>query len=71
MNAQICIQANTGQDCLEFTRTGSGPSKGWNLVQVKSKAQVKSEILQNISLDSGSVNPSPYYATNTAHTIMI
>jgi len=32
MNTQVCIDGVNGQDCLKFTKTGTGQSKGWNFV---------------------------------------
>ena len=41
MITQICINAPAGQDCLEFSRIGEGPSKKWRFDRINSKTKTE------------------------------
>ena len=71
MTTQICINAATGHDCLEFTRIGEGPSKNWRFDRVFSKTKVNTnkEGLPETSINS--VNQGLFYVNQSAHGQMI
>ncbi|NQV49324.1 MAG: hypothetical protein HQ507_02430 [Candidatus Marinimicrobia bacterium] len=71
MNTQICIDATTGQDCLEFTSTGTGPSKGWNFVSLQSYLKAKNQINPNSQPGAGVVNQGLFYVNQSAYGQMI
>ncbi|MBC8375297.1 MAG: hypothetical protein H8E26_04570 [FCB group bacterium] len=71
MTTQICINALAGQDCLEFTRIGEGPSKKWRFDRIISKAKtnVIRESLENTSINS--VNQGLFYVNQSAYGQMV
>ena len=71
MTIEICIDAHKGQDCLEFSQVGNGPSKSWSFDRLKSNTKAKSTTSQPFQT---SVNPADhglYYVNQSAHGLMI
>ena len=71
MTTQICINAPAGQDCLEFSRIGEGPSKGWRFDRINSKGKtnVVREVQPNTSINSA--NQGLFYVNQSAYGQMI
>jgi hypothetical protein len=67
MITQICINESRGQDCLEFTRVGSGPSKNWNLDKVFSNQKVAKSIIHQPNTSLNSINQGLFYSSLSAH----
>jgi len=71
MTTQICIDAPTGQDCLEFSRIGEGPSKNWHLDHVHSKSKMNSLNESHIDPPINSENQGLFYVNMSAHGQMV
>ncbi len=71
MKTQICINAPTGQDCLEFTRIGQSPSRSWRFDHVSSKAKTKITSESPPSPSINSVNQGLFYVSQSAYGQMI
>lgn len=71
MTTQICIDAPTGQDCLEFSRIGTGPSKNWRLDHISSKTKMDTPNASRVDPPINSVNQGLFYVNQSAHGQMI
>jgi len=71
MNTQICIDGATGQDCLEFTRTGTSTSKGWKFVRVQTFLKAKNQMTPASSSGVDLVNQGLFYVNQSAYGQMI
>ncbi len=67
MKTQICIDAASGHDCLEFTSTGTGPGKGWTFVGVQSFLKAKNQIKPGSLPGVGVVNQGLFYVNQSAY----
>ncbi|NQT61511.1 MAG: hypothetical protein HQ556_01010 [Candidatus Marinimicrobia bacterium] len=71
MTTQICINAPAGQDCLEFTRIGEGPSKNWRLDHVHTKAKMNTSNESLVDAPINSVNQGLFYVSQSAYGQMV
>jgi len=71
MTTQICIDTTMGQDCLEFTRIGKGPSKAWRFDSLKSTTKAKATGSPIFKPPVDSAGHGLYYVNLSAHGLMI
>ncbi len=70
MTTQVCIDAKAGQDCLQFTRTGAGPSQNWRFDHITS--HMKTDHLNEAPENPGnSVNQGVFYVNQSAYGQLI
>ncbi len=71
MTTQICINESNGQDCLEFSRTGTGPSKSWRLDRVFSNQRVNKTIKNQANTALNSINQGLFHTGLSAYGQMV
>lgn len=71
MTTQICINVPAGEDCLEFSRVGSGATSRWQLDQVKSKVNSKIETESQSTRSSNTGSNGLFYVNQTAYGNMV
>ncbi|MBT4034296.1 MAG: hypothetical protein HOB84_12405 [Candidatus Marinimicrobia bacterium] len=71
MITQICINAPAGQDCLEFSRIGEGPSKKWRFDRINSKTKTEASTESSPNSSINSVNQGLFYVNQSAYGHLI
>ncbi len=68
MTIEVCIEAQKGQDCLEFSKVGEGVSKTWHFNSLRSIAKARDTTIQS-SVETA--DHGPYYVNQSAHGLMV
>ena len=71
MTIEICIDAPKGQDCLEFSKVGSGISQAWHYDKLRSISHIKGTTKQSIQTSVEPAAHGPYYVNQSAHGLMV
>ena len=71
MTIEICVDGHKGQDCLEFSQTGNGPSKAWRFDSMRSFTKLNSTMGQPFESSAGPADHGLYYVNQSAHGLMI
>mgnify|MGYP006883077856 CR=1 FL=1 len=71
MTIEICIDAQKGQDCLEFSKVGSGFSRAWQFDSLRSINKAKSTTYPSNQTSVDPAGHGPYYVNQSAHGLLV